>query len=237
MTYPVTQLINNAYNLSGIVSSNLQTVSGTQLQKGLVLLNALLSVKSFNTELIPYYEYTTMNLVAGQEVYFIENLVDIQTATFNLGSAPNNTRFSMNRVGRTQYFSTPRANNVNSIPYQWHLERALGGSNLYIYFIPKQVYPLQFTGKYGFLNVSLEDDLEDSFDEFYIEYLRYALAQYICSDYGVTFQPDQKMVLQQYEYQLKYVSPIDFSTNVRSFANKRTGDPYAQANVGKGYTT
>lgn len=233
MAYPTTLLISEAFYLSGIVSTQFQQVTGEQINRGLRLLNAVLASKSFNTELIPYYEYTTMNLIIGKERYFVPNLLDIETETFNLGVV----RFSMMRAGRTRYFNYPRVDNILSLPYMWHLERTKGGAYIYIYFKPQEAYPLNFNGKFGFLSVALGDDLEVGFDAFYIEYLRYALAAYMCQDWGVSLPPDTSTRLNEYEYKLKYVSAPDFTTIVRSSFQKKYPDLYAQANIGRGYTT
>ncbi len=233
MAYPTTLLITEAYTLSGIVSAQFQVVSGEQLTRGLRLLNSVLAAKSFDTTLIPYYEYTTFNSITGQEVYFIENLLDIETATFNLETV----RFSMMRVGRQRYFAYPRVDNIESLPYMWHLERTTGGSNLYLYFKVQQAFPINFMGKFGLLSVTLGQDLEDVFDAFYIEYLRYALMKYICNDYGISMAPETKQLLEEYEYRLKYVSPIDFTNTIRSSMQKKYPDQYAQANLGRGWTT
>lgn len=233
MAYLVTQLIARSWYLSGIVSRRLQTVIGDQFTEGFQLLNALLAVKSFDKSLIPYYTKTTFNAVIGQEEYFIENLIGIETETFNLGTV----RFGMTEETRTRYFAYPRVDNILSLPFMWHLEREKGGARLYIYFKPKEAYPITFVGKYGFLSVTINQDLQTVFDDFYIEYLRYALAEYMCSDYGITLQPQINQKLNEYEKKLKYVSPIDFSNNVRSTLVRAYPDMYAQANLGRGWTT
>src|ERR1700679_2338430 len=110
MAYTALELITNAYYLSGIVSRQLQTVSGQQISDGLYLLNALLAVKTADKRLIPYY--TT----------YSQNLIEIETMSFNL----NNVRYAMNNVPRRKYFGQPRVNNIDTLPFSWHMERALG---------------------------------------------------------------------------------------------------------------
>lgn len=232
MAYYVTELITRAYYLSGVTARRLQTVTGDQISDGLFLLNALLAVKSFDEQLIPYFTKTTISTVAGQETYFVDRLLEIETQTFDLQT---NVRMPMTRLGRTEYFNTARVNNLRTILGAWHLEREKGGARIYLYPLPDQIYPLTFVGKYGFLQVELIDDLEEVYDDYYIEYLRYALAEYICADYGIILQPQVEKKLNEYEDKLKYVSPIDFSTIIRQFAQKKTGDIYAQANLGRGW--
>ncbi len=233
MTYSVTQLVTEAYYITSIVSRRLQTVTGNQLTDGVNSLNDLLTTKSFNKSLIPYFSYTTLPLIVGQEAYSVDNLISLENVTFNLGTV----RFSMMEASRSRYFATPRVDNINSLPYMWHFEREKGGGVIYVYFKPSQTFPLKFNGKYGFDTVTKDTDLEDVYDRFYISYLKYALAKYLCINYAISMQPDALRQLAEYEEQLRYVSPIDFSTNIRNPMQKGYPDMYAQANLGKGWTT
>ena len=56
MAYTVTDLITRAFYLSQVVSRELQTVTGQQIADGLIWLNALLSLRSAFTKVIPYYQ-------------------------------------------------------------------------------------------------------------------------------------------------------------------------------------
>ncbi len=143
----------------------------------------------------------------------------------------------MMEASRSRYFATPRVDNILSLPYMWHFEREKGGGRIYVYFKPQDTYPLKFNGKYGFSSVTKDTDLELVYDRFYIAYLKYALAQYLCIDYNISMQPEAIGQLTDYEEQLRYISPIDFSTNIRNPMQKGYPDMYAQANLGKGWTT
>jgi len=101
MAYTATQLITYAYYLSNIVARGFETVSGDQIIDGLNRLNALLDFKATDTYLITYWMRTEFNLVYGQEMYFIPNLYQIETMTFNMGVV----RYPMTQVSRTQYFT------------------------------------------------------------------------------------------------------------------------------------
>ncbi len=231
MTYPAALLINRAWNLSGIVARGLETVSGEQAGDGLYLLNELLEFKSVDLDLIPYWERTTIQLVQGQEKYFLENLYAIETFTFNIGVV----RYPVNEVQRDKYFGNGRVDNIQSIPYQWHLERATGGSNLYVYYLPMDNYVANITGKYALTDVDLYTDLSTVYDGFYISYLRYALAQYMCLEYDIDFDPGKKAMLMQMAKKLSNLSPPDLSMNKVQFLNNNTGLNWAQVNIGKGW--
>lgn len=231
MAYTATKLITKAYYLSGIVARDLQSVSGSQISDGLDLLNMVLDIKSANYRLIPYYKSIDITAAVGQEKYFIEKLVEAECLVFYI----NSVRYAMKSTSRTQFFATPRAENIESLPYSWHIERTLGGANLYIYFLPNQSYPMTLWGKFGFDEVNLSTDLTSLFDRFYIEYLRYALAEYICAEYNIVLQPQSSARLRELEQQLIDISPTDFTMQKQSSFVKGIDFNYGVANLGTGW--
>lgn len=234
MAYTVTKLITNAYYLSGIVSRQFQTVSGGQLADGLDLLNDLLAEKTTDKGMIPYYSSVTQNTVAGQEVYNIPDLISVSSVTFTL----NDVRYAMNQVGRDAYFGGARANNVQSLPYNFHVERTLGGANLYVYYLPDQVYPLEIWGLFRLASVALNQDLELTTERFYISYLRFALAKRLCIEFTYDVPPELEKQLNELELQIDKISaPLDLSLQKKSTLGGRSSSPnYAIANFG-GWTT
>jgi hypothetical protein len=231
MVYTVTELITRSWYLSGIVSKEEETVSGDQLHDGLNMLNALLSIKTMMQRLIPYYTTYLFTAVIGQEEYFIDDLISAETLTFNIQTV----RYTMIRKSRTEYFQTPRANNVISIPFQYHFEREKGGSRLWMYFLPNETYEFTLHGKFSLSDVSLNQDLSLILDQFYIEYLRYALAEYMCQEYNITFQPQSALRLAEFEAQLVDISPIDLTMQKMSCLQGVTSLNYGDINIGKGW--
>jgi hypothetical protein len=232
MSFTARKLINKAYYLSGIVSRQLQTVSGRQTEEGLDLLNELIAVEGVTGSLISYFKEYSFNAVPGQELYFIPNLIQMETLTFNIDTV----RYSMQPRGRVDYFGSGRADNIRSLPYDWRMERTKGGTNLYIYFLPETDYPMKIWGKFGLDEVTdLCDDLSLIYDKFYLVYFRYALARYICEDNDVIFQPQQAKKLAILEEKLTLPSPIDLSTRKRSMLQYDTGINYGDVNIGHGW--
>lgn len=216
MAYTSLTLITRAYYLSGVVARDLQTVTGSQISDGLFLLNALLGFKGTDLRLIPYFQQYDFDAVIGQELYYVPGLDYVDSLTFNIGTV----RYSMREMTRKEYFSTPRVDNVNSLPFSYRVERVLNGSNIYLYFLPADTYEMKVYGKFKLSDVTLNQDLLLTYDTYYIEYLRYALAEYICSDYGVTF-PDQSMrKFMEIQKKLLDVSPPDLSIQSRTYFNK-----------------
>lgn len=155
MTYTVTNLITDAFYISGIVSREFETVSGPQGQVGLHVLNNILSDKTIEKDMIPYYTKYEFNAIAGQEQYFIPNLEELETLVFFL----SDIRYQMREVDRIQYFGSARANNINSLPFNWHLERCTGGANIFLYFWPNTNYPMQAWGQFRLNSVTLNQSL------------------------------------------------------------------------------
>ena len=236
MAYTALQLITNSFFLSQVISKQLQTLSGEQANDGLQLLQDLINFKSTDLRLIPYFTEYNSTFIQGQEMYFIPNLLAIDTFTFTIGGN-DAVRYSMSETTRFRYFEQYRINNVQSLPYQYRVERQLGGANVYVYFVPDQAYPIQIWGKFALPAItSLTQNLQLTYDNFYIEFLRYALAEYICSLYSATLPDLTAAKLKELTKKLMEVSPSDLSVNRRSYFSGYPGIDWAQINIGKGYT-
>lgn len=247
MAYPVEQLVTRSLILSGIVSKNLQVPTGDQMRDGLMMLNALLDFKQIETDLVPYYTYIEILAVPGQEFYFLPYVGLIESITFNLDVV----RFGMQSTSRRQYYGSGRADNITSLPFNWNYNRALGGGNLALYFKPESDYPLRMMVKLFLVDVTLDMDLTNlstvvpytfinssnqGLDTSYIEYLRYALAQYICSEYGILFNPESRNILAAMERKLMYVSPPDLTRSKASILNNNSnGFNWGDVNIGRGW--
>lgn len=231
MAYLAEQLITRAYFLSQVLARDLQTISGSEMDDGLYLLNALLDIKFSDLQLIPYYQNFQLTTVAGQEEYFIPNLAEADTTTFNIGTV----RFSMNALTRKEYFSTPRVDQLQALPFSYRYERTLGGANLFLYFVPNQAYLVNIWGKFALSDVTQFQDISLTYDLFYIEYLRHALAQYICSEYGQTFPDQAEKKYKEIVKKLKSVSPADLSITKRSFFTTNTTFDWQFVNLSQGY--
>jgi len=213
MAVTARELITKSYYLSQVVARQLQTVSGEQITDGLYLLNALLDVKASDLHLIPYFQEYSFSTVQGTESYSVPNLVYVDTMTFNIGSV----RYSLIDQSRKEYFASPRIDNVESIPYAYRIERELDGSSVYLYFVPAAVYVVKIWGKFGFTNVTLDTDLSLVYDKFYLEYLRVALGEYICMDYGSTFPELAQRKYNEIVKKLMMISPADLTIQKQGY--------------------
>lgn len=234
MTYPVSELISNAYYVSGIVAREFQTVTGGQEATGLDILNEILGDKRAEDDMLPYYDRYTFNTVAGQETYFIENLIDVDSLTFALDTV----RYSMDKKDRIEYFATARANNIQSLPVMYHVERQKGGANVYLYFLPNQVYQMELWGQFGLEAIeSLQLDLLTVFDRFYINYLKYMLAKMLCVNFNYDVPPFVAEKVDYYEGIIASQSnQMDLKMQKVSTFGQANFLNYAQANIGKGWT-
>jgi len=231
MAYTARELITRAFYLSQIVARDFQTVTDSQISDGLFLLNSLIDFKNTDTRLIPYYTEYTFNTVQGQEAYDIPNLIEVDTLTFNIGPV----RYSMQEENRAAYFGQYRIDNVQSLPYQYRIERQLDGVQLFMYFVPSQIFVMKLWGKFSLMPVTLDQDMSLTYDTFYIEYLRYALARYICSDYGQTFPDGAQIELTRMEKKLLDVSPTDLTLQTRNYFGNAPGLTWSVINLSGGW--
>lgn len=246
MAYLAQQLITRSWYLSGIVARNLQTPTGDQITDGLMLLNSLLDYKQIETDLIPYWTYIEMPLIGGQEYYFLPNVAEVESATFNIDVV----RYPMVNTTRRTYFGSSRVDNIQTLPFNWNFNRGQGGGTISFYFLPQADYPLKLMVKLFLNDVGLQTDLTNisstlpytflqtqnaGFDTSYIEYLRYALAQYMCSEYGISFNPESKEILTKMQRELMFLSPPDLSRVGVSILGEGTGYNWGDINIGHGY--
>jgi hypothetical protein len=249
MAYTAQDLITRSLYLSGILARNLQTPTFDQINNGLQMLNSMLDFKQIELDLIPYYTYIEMPLIAGQENYFLPFVGLVESATFNI----NVVRYPMDSVSRRNYYGSARVDNISSLPFSWNYNRALGGGYFATYFLPESNYPLKMMVKIFLVDVALNTDLTNisvtglpytfinsanqGLDTSYIEYLRYELAAYFCSEYGIQFNPDSMNILKSYKRKLMYIEPPDLSMKKVSIlaGDGQQGYNYGDVNIGKGW--
>ncbi len=231
MAYTALQLITRAYYLSQVVSRELQVVTGSQVTDGLYLLNAILDSKGSDLREIPYYQEYDFPSIQGVEKYFIPGLLSVDSLTFNIGPV----RYAMNEETRTSYFAQYRIDNVQSLPFQYRIERTLDGANLYMYFVPADVYVMKMWGKFGLTEVALNTDLSLLYDFFYIEFLRHELCVWIANEYGATV-PDGVMANYKIlEKKVMDVSPPDMSIRNLNYFGNAPGLDWQVINLSGGY--
>ena len=233
MAYTVLQLITNAFYKSQIVSREFGTVSGPQSQVGLDCINKILSDKSYDSGTISYYQPYNFTGVVGQEEYFVPNLIDVDTLVFFI----NSVRYHVSEVSRRLYFGSPRAENINSLPYSYHLEKQLGGANIFLYFKPQQNYPFTLWGKFGLTSVTYNNDLTTVYDLFYIDFLEFQLSQRLCIEYAFDVPAGVQLKLDEmYQLLQKNIAPLDLSAQKISTLNHdQSGDQYLDANIAHGW--
>lgn len=231
MAFTAQQLITNSWYLSGIVSRGLETILDQQISDGLIWLNYALDEATSNIALVPYFKEYDFTAVVNQEIYFVPNLIEVETVTFNIGVV----RYEMSEASREVYFSTSRVDNIAALPYQWHFERLNDGGNIYLYFLPVQAYPMKLWGKFGLTNVTIFQDLSLTYETFYILYLTYKTAEYLCQFYNVMFPIQHAKKLASFEQNLRNVIPVDYSMQKMSMFRSGAAFNYGDVNLGLGW--
>jgi len=227
------QLVNYAFYLSGIVARDLEQVTAPQCTDGLFWLNQILAEMSITGRFIPYYDHPTFDMVIGQEMYFVPGLVELDAIAFTIQSV----RFPLKKINRKFYFGAPRVNNITSLPASYYTERVVGGTNIYIYFLPVDNYTAYLTGRFSFpSNLTSGQDLTTLFDQFYISYLMYLLAVRLCSWYTIPCPPIVLSQLERLEEQLPDLNYQDLTISKLSTLQKNNTLGWAAVNF-PGWTT
>lgn len=211
MTYLTSNLITDSYYLSSIVSRDFETPTGDQMSDGLRLLNDLLSDRTIDNGTIPYSKKELITATPGVSVYPIPNLINMEIFVFYIQSI----RYETRNQQRYEFFGTWRATAIQSLPFEWHFERNLGGGTLYLYFIPDVAYPLEIWGTFALSSVTEFQDLSLTLDTFYTNFLKYLLAQRLC-EYNSWAVPQS--IAMQIE---KYYQWINKSTNVMDLRQRK----------------
>jgi hypothetical protein len=258
MVYTVTQLVSDGFNCSGVVGKEFEQVSGEQFNEGLSYLNSLLAKKTADKSGIPYFLQYEANFIIGQEQYYIPGLIRIDSMTFFIDSPPDpiivnpvpappvpfvqsagqQVRYAMRQVDRKLYWSTPRANQILSLPYQYTVERQFGGASVYVYFLPNVQYVYQIWGLFALNNVMLGQDLSLTLDQFYIDFLKFELAERICAEYDYNMPEGAAHQLEEYQMIIdKREQSMDlFQQTISPLSQITDGVNYAWANLGVGWS-
>lgn len=227
-------LITQAYYLSGVVPRNFETVEADQIADGVNLLNDVFAEINTTGEYVPYFSYPQLNAVAGQEIYFIANAVDIFSATFNIGPV----RYEMFHDDLRHYFGSPRVDNINALPFNWFWERVKGGINVYVYFLPSDnSWVFKFKCKTLLSDITEFTDLSATYDEYYQLFLKYMLVEYICLFNNISTPPLIGSKLTYFKSIYKDLNAMDYSVKKVSTYSVTDSLSYAQANIGKGWTS
>jgi hypothetical protein len=234
MTLTANQLISDALHLSEIVSIDFETPTGAQISEGLRLLNGILDESSLDSVLIPFYTHQYFNTVIGQEIYPIPNLIECTSLTFNI----NTVRFPMVQDSLNRYNATGRVDNILSLPFHYYVEKYLGGSYIYLYFIPDQVFEMRITGKFTIVDIALGDNVEQFYPPYYCKWLTYRLAAEFSELYGMEINQFVAKRLDNLERRLNKMVGADLTIDkYRMITRPPVDDMYGQANIGKGWTT
>lgn len=258
MVYMVTQLISDAFNCSGVVGKEFEQVSGEEQTAGFQYLNSLLAKKTADKSGIPYFLQYNANFIIGQEQYYIPGLIEIDTMCFFIDSPPdpiivnpvpapptpgvtgagNQVRYAMMQKDRKSYWQTPRANQIMSLPFQYTVERQFGGASVYVYFLPVQQYQFQIWGLFSLNQVLPQQDLALTLDQFYIDFLKFELAERICAEYDYNMPEGAAKQLAEYQMIIdKREQRLDLvQQQISALSQTTDGVNYAYANLGTGWT-
>jgi len=231
MAYTAQQLITRSFYLSGIISREFETPSGSQIQIGLDTFNSLLDWLSIETQALPFFKLQPFIALQGVEKYFIPNLFEIEDLTFTYSS---NVRWPSSYQSRSKYFGTFRANNVSTLPFSFRPERTIDGMDIYLYPIPNQNYEMTIVGKFGLRNVTLQTDLSTEYDQGYLEYLRYLLAPRLCDEFGGSLPETTERRISEMKTQLMYLTGRDLTCNKTSVFSRQNSLNWGMVNLYRG---
>lgn len=234
MNVTVTNLIQNAYNEAVIVALNYTPLTPDQLSIGLYAFNEVLGRVLIDPCIVPYWKQHDFELMTNTETYDIPYLIDVETFVFYL----NQVRYPIKRSDFRQYWGSPKAITVQTLPIIYSQKRILGGTAVSVLPNPNQNYPATIYGSFGLHEASsLLQNLSEVYDQYYITYLTALTAKMLCVHYGADVPQILRSHLFEYDQLIRKRSqPLDLTSNVISTFNRSGDINYAQVNAGNGYT-
>lgn len=228
----VAQIVANAWYLSGIVSRDLETISGSQSQDGLQMLNFILDEKNMNGRFIPFYTSYTFPGVVGQEAYQIDGLVELETMVVNIGDV----RYPMQKTLRRFYKGAGRVDGLQSLPYNYFATRNLDGTLIEVYFEPAQTNMIfTITGRFMLNNVTLTTTISDTLPSYYLNYLQYKLARRLCDWYSYELSDQKMQTLFELEKLVDNVNPQDLTLQIVTCFPDKSPTNWGDVNFGRGW--
>jgi hypothetical protein len=230
MAYTTNALAQGAFFLSGVIGRDFQEASPEQINLGIDFLNDILADKTIDTAMIPYYSKIDFTAIPAQPDYYFPNLIQVETCFFFI----NTVRYAMTQINRRSFRGDPRAENIQSLPFNYMVERQLGGAMLSIYFEAEQAYPMQLWGLFRLAQVVYNQDLEQSLDRFYINYLKYKTAERICQEFNYDVPPGVIRQLGEYDnYISRSTQQMDITmSKISALSQYNRGVNYGLVNLG-----
>lgn len=121
---------------------------------------------------------------------------------------------------------------------QFVLTSQWGGSQIQVQTIGTESTTNHITFQYFSTLNGLYQVQYTALDQFYIDFLRYRLARRICMENNFAVPPTVREMLEIYQKKIvKMAEPMDLQLQKTSVLTRAIGVNWAQANVGKGWTT
>ena len=166
-----------------------------------MLLNALLDWKTIQTDFLFLIGLTmSFLLFQAQEAYFVPHLYAVESLTFNIDVVRYPTDFTTRR----RYFGSSRVDNIQALPFNWTFNRKVGGGTIYMFSFRLATIPLRSWESLAFRMWRFKKICwEQAYDS--IRVLSICVMhwlQYMCSEYGIMFNPESKQILRGIHQQL-----------------------------------
>lgn len=165
---------------------------------------------------------TPQTMVVGSELMFTN-----VTGALPTGLLPNTIYYANPANSTSLTVATTFANATSGANILY--TDAGSGTNTITFINPNNI---PYYTYYTFINSS-----NQGYDTSYIEYLRYALARYMCSEYGCNFNQQSEEIYRSYARKLMYISPPDLSMKKLSIlnSNDQLGYNWGDVNIGMGW--
>lgn len=180
-------IIDRAFRLIGVASDD-RNLPGERVQEGFDLLNALVDEFSSESSMIPYETSLSFNMVIGQDVYEISNLVSADITSNPLVTLSFvrledlDLKYPVGIVEPVTEWSNRKNVNLTGRPRQVYVTREVNKSFLNFREKPDKNYATELFGKFILDNLTLSTDISNLPPRYNL-FLEYALARLLTSRY------------------------------------------------------
>lgn len=168
-----------------------------------------------------------LNMFLGDQIIFTSTSGTLAPSTLPTGLTAGTIYYANPSSPTTLTIATSLFNAQNGVNIAY--TNAGSGSNTMTLINPNGIPNFTY---YTYIN-----NANQGYDTAYVEYLRFALARYMTSEYGVQFNPESERIYQSYVRKLMYMDPPDLSMKKLSilYADSNVGYNWGDVNIGMGW--
>jgi len=215
MTTQVEKLIERSYKVAGLFQQD-RILIGSKQQEALIILNEFLDYLASDPSGIAFYNTLQFPVVSGQQSYVFapsggdvvsNRIVELKFVVL----ISSGTRYPVHIVQDSEYYEQIYYQTSGARPYACFLQNGIDSSTLNFIYKPDTSYTGEVKAKFVLNHLTLNTDISNV-PEYYIRYLKYALAKELAIEYlPANWTEAHETELKKIASSIKNISDIDYT--------------------------